>query len=59
MESRFDLCSAWAVILLSAMIYIPEFPRFLVEMGKIEKGKKYQYLDQIKFQLKILFRWQS
>ncbi|CAH2356038.1 high-affinity hexose transporter Hxt6p [[Candida] railenensis] len=33
------LCFAWAIILISGMVFMPESPRYLVEKNKIEEAK--------------------
>lgn len=33
------LCFAWAIIMIGGMTFVPESPRFLVQVGKIEQAK--------------------
>ncbi|KAL3230182.1 putative glucose transporter HXT5 [Nakaseomyces bracarensis] len=34
------LCFAWALFMIGGMTFVPESPRFLVEVGRIEEAKK-------------------
>lgn len=34
------LCFAWAILMGVAMVFMPESPRYLIEKGMIEEGKK-------------------
>lgn len=34
------LCFAWAIFMVIGMVFMPESPRYLIEKGKIEEGKK-------------------
>lgn len=34
------LCFAWALFMISGMLFVPESPRFLIQIGKIEDAKR-------------------
>ncbi|QLG72023.1 hypothetical protein HG535_0C03760 [Zygotorulaspora mrakii] len=34
------LCFAWAIFMVSGMMFVPESPRYLVEVGRIEEAKR-------------------
>nr|CAI6568570.1 AAC_HP1_G0025210.mRNA.1.CDS.1 [Saccharomyces cerevisiae] len=34
------LCFAWALFMIGGMMFVPESPRYLVEVGKIEEAKR-------------------
>lgn len=37
---KLGLCFAWAIFLVVGMLFVPESPRYLVEVGKFEEAKR-------------------